>query len=372
MIIVNQTAGHLCVDMANVMIQELEESITLLCDKTDASVRNGLDKRVTVKNIIHYNNSTIIRRILTWVVALVQMCWILLRQNRKERLLIVSNPPFTTFIPLLFHNPFSLLIYDVYPDVLVSSSILKEKNILIRCWKRINHKIFAKAEKVYTITDEMADVLSQYIERTKVRVVPCWPDAENVEYVQKDNNEFIKANNLESKFVVMYSGNLGMTHRMDVLVDLAERMKGDSIEFVIIGEGGKRQMIQHKINDINPPNVRLLPYQPYEALSHSLSASDIAVVTLDPESANMSIPNKIYNLMNLGRPIMAITSTDSALSRLIEKYDIGKTFHPDDIEGMENWILEMKQNRTLYAQICKNSKIAGSNYTINNALMFCR
>lgn len=372
MIIVNQTAGHLCVDMANVMIQELKESITLLCDKTDASVRNGLDKRITVKNIIHYDNSTTIRRIFTWVVALVQMCWILLCQNRKERLLIVSNPPFTTFIPLLFHNSFSLLIYDIYPDVLVSSGILQEKNILVKYWKRINRKVFAKAEKVYTITDEMADVLSQYIERTKIKVVPCWPDADNVEYIQKDNNEFIKANNLESKFVVMYSGNLGITHRMDVLVDLAEKMKCKSIEFFIIGEGGKRQMIQQKINDINPPNVHLLPYQPYEVLSHSLSAGDIAVVTLDPESANMSIPNKIYNLMNLGLPIMAITSKDSALSRLIEKHSIGKTFQPDDLEGMEKWILEMKQNKELYMRVCENSKIAGANYTINNAHMFCR
>lgn len=372
MIIVNQSAGHLCIDMANVMLREMKEQITLLCDKSDVSILKGLDKRITVKDIIRYDNSSTILRIYTWLIAMVQIWWFLLWKSNKEKLFIISNPPFTTWLPLLFRNSFSLLIYDIYPDVLVSTGILKENNAFIKCWRRINLKVFAKAKNVFTITEEMAEKLSQYVDKEKIVVVPCWPDANNVEYINKVDNEFIKTNNLEDKFVVMYSGNLGITHRMDVLVDLAHRMNNESIEFIIIGEGAKRQLIQQKIKTINPPNVHLLHYQPYEILSHSLSAGDIAVVTLDPESANMSIPNKIYNLMNLGRPIMGITSTDSALARLIENYDIGKTFHPDDLDGMEKWILTMKQDIKLYNQVCENSRIAGANFTINNAHMFCR
>lgn len=372
MIIVNQTIGHLCRDIANTMADNLDEPTTLIFGNPKEKVTQALDKQVRIKKIVRYDNSTLLRRISTWMLGAIQMWSKLLWCNKKERLLIVSNPPFSIFLPLLLRNPFSLLIYDIYPDVLVSTGLLGANNFAIRWWKKVNRKVFAKAEDVYTITDGMADCLAQYIDREKITVVPCWPDASNIHYIEKADNQFVHAHHLEDRFVVMYSGNLGLTHRMDILVELADRMRDYPIDFFIIGEGGKKSLILQKISELNTPNVHLLPYQSYDMVSHSLSAADIAVVTLEPESSNVSIPSKTYNLMNLGRPIMAITSKDAVLAKLLSKYGIGETFDPEDLQGMEQWILKMMHDKELRERLSCNAKHASADFTIDNAKMFCR
>lgn len=372
MIIVNQTIGHLCRDIANTMANELKEPTTLIFGNTTDREAQDLDKRICIKKIVRYGNATMLRRITTWVLGAIHMWWKLLWCNRKERLLIFSNPPFSIFLPLFLRNPFSLVIYDIYPDVLVSTGALGSNNFAIRWWKKVNRRVFAKAEKVYTITDGMADCLAQYIEREKITVVPCWPNTSNIHYVERKNNLFVREHHLEDRFVVMYSGNMGLTHRMDVLVELADRMRDYPIDFFIIGGGGKKSLIQQKIRELNTSYVHLLPYQSYAMVPHSLSAADIAVVTLDAESANVSIPSKTYNLMNLGRPIMAITSKDAALARLISKYDIGETFTPKDLKGMEQWILRMMRDKELSERLSRNAKRASSDFTIDNAKVFCK
>lgn len=372
MIIVNQSAGHLCIDMAKVISAELNESVIVLSNDRSGNIARKLGVGNCVKHLVRYDKSSAVRRLLSWVVATIQIWWFLLWRSRKERVIYVSNPPLTVFLPLLFRNPFSLLIYDIYPDVLVSTGMLGTNHYAIRWWKKVNCKVFAKAENVYTITEGMADSLSQYIDRGKVTVVPCWPNSSNIHYVEPSENLFIQEYNLEGRFVVMYSGNMGLTHRMDVLVELADRMRKYPIDFFIIGDGGKKPLIMQKISELNTSNVHLLPYQSYDMVPHSLSAADVAVVTLDSESANISIPSKTYNLMNLGRPIMAITSKDSALAKLISKYDIGETFSPENLLGMEQWILKMMHDKAMGIRLSRNSRRASADFTIDNAKMFCK
>ena len=74
--------------------------------------------------------------------------------------------------------------------------------------------------------------LSQYVDADRIKVIPLWPDNTNLQRVDKERNLFIKQNKLEGKFIVMYSGNLGDTHRMDVLVDVAKRITDENIVFV--------------------------------------------------------------------------------------------------------------------------------------------
>lgn len=50
---------------------------------------------------------------------------------------------------------------------------------------------------------------------------------------------------LTEKFVVMYSGNLGITHDIESIVLTAEILKENTaIQFVIIGDGAKREKHQ--------------------------------------------------------------------------------------------------------------------------------
>jgi glycosyltransferase involved in cell wall biosynthesis len=284
--------------------------------------------------------------------------------------LYVSNPPLAPLLPLVLRNKFSVLIWDIYPDVLVNQHVISQTNIISKWWCIANKKVYKRAEHVYTISDGMKVCLSAYISNNRIKVIPLWPDNTNLHRVEKLDNLFIKNNQLEGKFVVMYSGNLGNTHRMDVLVDVAKRVNDDDIVFVLIGEGGKKKIIEQRVAEENVKNVLLLPYQPYEFLSHSLSAADIAVVTLDTESSAMSVPSKTFNMMSLGAPLMCIASPESELGNIVRRFQVGNIFQPDNIDGITEFVLKLKHDKALRSQYVDNSLRASREFSVENAKMF--
>ena len=60
--------------------------------------------------------------------------------------------------------------------------------------------------------------------------------------IRKTENPFILKHNLLDKFVVMYSGNIGFTHNVESIIEIAEEIKeNEDIIFLIIGEGLKKK-----------------------------------------------------------------------------------------------------------------------------------
>ena len=83
----------------------------------------------------------------------------------------------------------------------------------------------------------MREIISKYISINDINVVPLWTDSEFLKPIAKSNNNFLKDLGIETKFIVQYSGNLGRTHSVDVLVEMAHLMKTDKdIIFIIIGK----------------------------------------------------------------------------------------------------------------------------------------
>ena len=360
-VIVNQTSGYLMRDIARAFMEEYEQ-VTVLASLALDGVRTD--------RIIAYDKRSSVRRVLTWCVATVQIWWKVFWKYRDDELFIVSNPPMAPLLPLILRNPFSVLIYDIYPDVLVNQQVIKTTNLLARWWRKANRRVFARAERVYTIGEGMRDCLSQYADAEKIKVVPLWPNDTHIQPIAKDDNLFIKEHHLEGQFVVLYSGNLGSTHRVEVLVDVARSM--EDVTFVIIGEGAKKKLIAERVEREECRNVMLLPYQPLETLSHVLSAADVAVVTLDMGASQMSVPSKTFNLMAVGAPIMGIASPESELGRLVGKYGMGRLFMPEDIDGMVAFIREMKEDDALRTTYSRHSLGASRFFTSENAKMFLK
>jgi glycosyltransferase involved in cell wall biosynthesis len=358
-VIINQSPNYLMRDIAQVFIEEYEE-VVLMGSWPVNDMKTDLIKA--------YDKRSMTRRLITCLIATIQIFWKVIWKYQDYDLFIVSNPPTAPLLPLMVRNRFSLLIFDIYPDVLVNQHILSSNNLIIRWWKKRNRKIYAKAEHVFTISEGMKECLCQYVEADKIEIVPLWPNNVQIHQIKKCDNIFIKEHHLEHRFVVLYSGNLGSTHRMDVLVDVAKIVK-DAV-FLIIGMGAKKKLIEERIEKESCENVLLLPFQPLEKLSHVLSSADIAVVTLETGASQMSIPSKIFNLMAVGAPIMGIASPESALGKLIEKYEMGRTFSPDAIEGMAAFVCEVQSNTILKDRLSRNAQSASSHFTNENARLF--
>jgi glycosyltransferase involved in cell wall biosynthesis len=262
------------------------------------------------------------------------------------------------------------LIYDVYPDIFLTSKLLSEKNLVYKFWQRINRKVFRNARYIYTITDGLYSALAKYAETDKIKVVPIWTTNNFLKPLDKASNPLIKELNLVGKFIVMYSGNFGKTHPVECLLDVARLCKSPDIHFLFVGAGDKFDTIKRSIIEEKLENCSAYSLFSVELLPLSLAMPDIGIVTLEDSASEVSIPSKTFSLMSTATPILAITKCTSSLAAMIDKYEIGCHHSSDEINDILKTILDLYQDKEKISIYRINSLKASKDFTADNVKKF--
>jgi hypothetical protein len=371
-VLINQSSGYLMIDIANEFARsQLYDEVTLIA----GSVKPQgvlLDSKIRIRKIIEYKKGSTIQRMITWLVGTLQIIFIVKLFHRNSELFIVSNPPTNAFLPVFCKNRYSALIYDVYPDGLIAGGFVKRNSIIVKLWSKANKYFYHRAKSVFTITHGMAKVISQYVDLNRINVVPLWPSSGITNRIERCNNKFIMNNNLQDKFIVMYSGNIGFGHSVDLLVEIADKLKNEKdLVFVIIGEGWAKEKLLKIKKNRELSNIFFFPWQPIKLLNHSLSAAHIAYVSIEDSIAEICIPSKTYNLIKLNVPILSTSGKSSELYNLITKYNLGACYEKGEINKIIEFIRLMKSDSIFYNDIVTNIK----KYSIeieNNAKQFIK
>ena len=115
-------------------------------------------------------------------------------------------------------------------------------------------------------------------------------------------------------------------------------------------------------------NIQLLPWQPIELLPHNMQVGNLNVVTLDEGAADLSIPSKTFNLLSVGKPILAICSKRSALANLLERSNCGRAFEANEVNEIKSFIYQLQNEPETYKAYSENAKKASNNLTKENAM----
>lgn len=269
--------------------------------------------------------------------------------QRGDLILYTTEPP---YLPLLgwllktvFRTPYVVLLYDLYPDVLVELKILRERHPLIRLWRRLNRAMLSQADEVIVLSEPMAErVLAQVPDLgPRLSIIPSWADPDAIRPLPRSENWFVERHGLADSFNVIYSGNQGRCHDLVTMVGAALLLRHDaSIRFVLIGHGPQHSMLSRLVRDLALPNVLFLPYQEREALPYSLAAADLAVVSLSRGADGLVAPCKVYGHLAAGTPVAAITPAGSHLQQLVEGQGCGRWFANGDSHGLAAWIADLR------------------------------
>lgn len=369
LVVINQSAGYLIIDVVNAY-QRHYSKVVLITGAIGESERS-LSSNIKIDKIIKYNKKSSLKRVFTWLVATLQIFIKILLKYRNYEVVYFTNPPTSYFVSSFFPKQrFSIVIYDLYPNALRTIDI-NEANFIYKMWAKKNIRIFSKAEKIITLGEGMKIAASEYVDASKIRVVYNWPLSNEYHPICKKDNKFIINHNLEGKFIVLYSGNMGYTHDVDKMIEVADLMRDNlKIAFVFIGDGQKKKIMQMMVKEKNLKNCFFYPYQPMEVLPYSLGAADIGVITLDEASALVSVPSKTYNLLAVGAPLLCIAKPMSEMYSLIEKYGNGKCFENTNISEMRNYIEELYENNERYMELRRNSLKASKDFTYKNAELY--
>jgi glycosyltransferase involved in cell wall biosynthesis len=362
-IFLNQDSGQLFGDIVNAFARAGNRCALLSTAKHNVK----LDPSVKFVESVTYDRSSTAKRFMTWLKYTLH-AYRYVKQHPSEELFMVSNPPLTYFIPLILNRKYSLLVYDIYPDAIVSVGMLKESNILIRWWKKKNEKIYRGAKKIYTLSNNMAKALEQYTSRERIGVIPNWADTSLLKPIAHKENPWLVEKGLQDKFIVLYSGNIGDTHNVEKLVDVAKIIiDRKDILFIIIGDGSKKNVVKSRIEEFGVDNVLLLPFQDKDIIPFSIGAADIGVITLDEKSSAVSVPSKTYSMLAVGSCLMCIAAKTSELSALVDEYNCGMVFSSSDVQGMANFIIQMASDKEMLHLRKENSRKASLDFTPENA-----
>lgn len=370
-LLVNQSTGYLMVDIVNAYVASgLYDKVELFAG--EIHVRPSVpNPSVHVIKTVRYDKSNIVKRLLTWLAAFVHLLFVVWRRGKNCHLVLVSNPPLTVFIPLFTRKKFSFVVYDLYPDSLFSQGFIKKDSFIGRWWIRQNKKVFAKAERVFTLSEDMKKAVAQYVAEDKIKIVYNWAHNEHMKPIAKEENPFLTDLNLQDKFIVLYSGNMGMTHDIDIMVDVAERLReNDGVRFLFIGEGAKKAVIEEKISEYGLSNCLVLPFQPLEVLPYSMGAADVAVVTTDARQSGLSVPSKTYTYLATGAALLCLAEDGTELGKLVKEHHVGQCFCRTQIDDMAAYIAALEQDGAKLVNYKKNARRTSLLYTPENAKQY--
>jgi EAL domain-containing protein (putative c-di-GMP-specific phosphodiesterase class I)/glycosyltransferase involved in cell wall biosynthesis/ActR/RegA family two-component response regulator len=286
--------------------------------------------------------------------AIVHLCR---RENQGDVLLLTSEPPFLQMVGLLMHWLFKVrfvtLIYDLYPEVAIELNVLPENHWLIRIWNWINQQVWQAAEAIVVPCETMRDRILQHSPglAKKITVIHNWADPTWITPIPKAANPFAQEHQLVDKFVVLYSGNMGRCHDMDTILEAAELLADNPVEFLFVGGGPKREAVIERVQSLKLKNCHFLSYQDKSALPFSLTACDLSIVSVDVDMEGLVAPSKFYSALCAGRPIVAICEPHSYLRSLISQANCGVAIQNGDSQGLAEFIQYLLQNQDMIHQM---------------------
>ena len=256
---------------------------------------------------------------------------------------VETDPPLLCMLGAMLRQRFrcKLVVYlqDIYPDVGVALGKLPD-NALTRLLRKWFFDVYRSAERVVVLGEDMGQVLlSAGVARWRIATIPNWADTARIQPCEHAVNAFRRRHGLDGKFVVMYSGNLGLCQGLDDMVGAAARLRPrEDIQLLVIGDGVSRRRLEREAAVRQLSNVRFLDYQPRCELSCSLSAADLHLLPLDPRVARCVMPSKLYGILSAGRPMIGVVPPDCELARIIATEDVGFLVRPGDAAALADRI----------------------------------
>ena len=333
------------------------------------------DGKVTVKRFAMYREgrNPILRALrysLNWIIQL----WKGLREKDVDVIYLASTPPIQgmlgAFIKKFRGIPFVYNLQDIFPDSLFNNGLANKGGLLWKIGRVIENFTYRHADKIIVISEDFKkNIMAKGVPEEKIVVVYNWVDQNAVVDIPRERNKLFDAYGLDrSKFYVTYNGNIGLSQNLDMLLSVAEEFQSAKVQafhgneicctdihFVLVGNGAYLDEVKRIIAEKKLENVHLLPFQPYEDISHVFSLGDASLVISKPGTGAASVPSKTWSIMSASRPVLA-NFDENELKQIVEKHHCGIFTKAGDKEAFKQSILALYNNREMAVEMGKNGR----------------
>jgi lipopolysaccharide/colanic/teichoic acid biosynthesis glycosyltransferase/glycosyltransferase involved in cell wall biosynthesis len=285
--------------------------------------------------------------------------------HRPDVVMCLTDPPILGLAALAWARrwrvPFVFLCQDIFPEVAVLLEDFRNERVN-RALDRINRFLLGQARAVVALGETMARRLveGKGAGVEKVTVIHNWADREVVQPEPK-KNAFAEAHGLTDRFVVLHSGNLGLSQGLDTVLEAA-RLLGNLPDLVVVfqGDGVMRETLATRARALRLDNVRFLPYVSKESLRYAFGAADVQIVSLRRGLSGFIVPSKVYGILASRRPYVAAVEAETEVALLTERYDAGLIVPPEDPDALAKAIQRLYEDPTLRERLGTNGYTASA------------
>ena len=243
--------------------------------------------------------------------------------------------------------PFVLEIRDLWPDFAVELGVLKNP-ALIAAARACERFLYRAADRVIVNSPGFVEhVVERGAARSKVHVI-----ANGVDVAPFDPDARGEAMRRElgagpDDVLVVYAGAHGIPNDLDVLLDTAERLRGEPrIRFALVGGGRDRARLVERARALALPNLVLHEAVAKERVPELLAAADVGVAILKPlPMFTTTYPNKVFDYMAAGRPV--VLAIDGVIRAVVEEAEAGAYVPPGDVAAMAAAVLRYARDPAL-------------------------
>lgn len=268
--------------------------------------------------VMRYCNSFNKKRALKWLEFTCKLFFIDKKLKEKPDVIICSTTELFAIVPayILSKKYQAKLVFevrDIWPLTLVEIGGFSEKNLFIRIMSWLEKFSLQKS-------DVLVSNLSNYkehIQNLGINKKAYWI-SNGIDLDEMENSEplptYIEQKIPKGKFIVGYTGKLGVSNALIYLLEAAKFLKeNENIVFVIVGDGEEKACLQKFAEDL--PNVLFLESIPKTQVQSMLNFFDVCYIGLQKKKLfKFGIsPNKIYDYMYSAKPIVHSIETNDSI-----------------------------------------------------------
>lgn len=366
-----------------------DPDVRLAADETIHGVKVH---RVAIPRLRHTRS---LGRAIDYLSFYVGAAWCLVRLARQGDIVVVeTDPPLLSVVlsPVVRLRRAKLVTWlqDLFPEIASALGVRVMQGRFGRWVRELRDASLRSATMNVVLGErEKAVLLRRGVPEDRIRLIHNWSDDGAIQPISTLRNPLRKTWQLEGKFVVEYSGNLGRAHDVETILDAAALLSRSSegcagvlesdgrsevpdrfaatpavdpaaprlnagranqedgerapeVVFLFIGGGPRYQWLVDQVAQRGLKNMLFQPYQSRERLVESLGVGDVHLVSLLPEMEGLTVPSKFYGIASAGRPMVFIGDGAGEISQLLRRGQCGVTVAPGDAESLADWILRLR------------------------------
>jgi colanic acid biosynthesis glycosyl transferase WcaI len=257
-----------------------------------------------------------------------------LRLPRQDVVVCFTTPPFISIVGIALQAlRGTRCIYwamDLYPEVPVACGVMKAGAMHTRVCEALNRLCLRRSKAVVVLGRCMQErVLSKGIHRSATRLIRPWAEPGATPTPRSAPNRYRREWDVGDRILVMYSGNFGLGHDFETIVDGIVALREDPrFLFALVGGGKRKPEVLHALRSKGVTNIVDAPYQPRESLGELLGAADVHLVSLASSMEGVMVPSKFFGIAAIGRPVLYVGSPSGEIARCIAEANCGWVVAP--------------------------------------------